>query len=106
MDLEGLKLNAPCGKLRRLFFFPPPIPNPKFSVGEDWQASFMQALETSAVVVLIISQRTLDGIAKNAAVQQDNVLLEWCARPRFLFLCFRFAAFGGRWPRRGRAGWG
>ena len=46
----------------------------------------MQALETSAVVVLIVSQRALDGIAKNAAKQQDNVLLEWCAREPLL-LC-------------------
>ena len=49
----------------------------RISVGEDWLTSRMQALETSDVALLIVSQRALDDIAKNAAVQQDSVLLEW-----------------------------
>ena len=34
-------------------------------------------LEASPLVLLLVSQKVVDGIAHNAPMRRDNVLLEW-----------------------------
>jgi hypothetical protein len=48
--------------------------------GQDWEYGFMFGLTHSKVIVLLISNKALEGIALNASKQQDNVLVEYeCA---------------------------
>ena len=44
--------------------------------GEPWERGFLEGLEHAAVVVLILSNASMDTLAKHATTRQDNVLLE------------------------------
>ena len=43
--------------------------------GEDWELALHAALEGAALVLPIVSQPALDGIAKNAPTRRDNLLM-------------------------------
>jgi len=48
--------------------------------GQNWEQGFLNALKNSRVIVLLVSMKALEGIAKNAKERQDNVLVEYeCA---------------------------
>ena len=49
-----------------------PHPQTCLNDGEDWELALHAALEGAALVLPIVSQPALDGIAKNAPTRRDN----------------------------------
>jgi len=48
--------------------------------GQDWEKGFLNGIKTSHVIVLLVSNKGLEGIKASAHKRQDNVLVEYeCA---------------------------
>eukprot|EP00026_Physarum_polycephalum_P008013 Phypoly_transcript_08087.p1 GENE.Phypoly_transcript_08087~~Phypoly_transcript_08087.p1 ORF type:complete len:452 (+),score=62.39 Phypoly_transcript_08087:80-1357(+) len=45
--------------------------------GQNWEMGFEQGIKNSQVIVLLMSNTTMQGILSNAAQHQDNVLIEY-----------------------------
>jgi hypothetical protein len=45
--------------------------------GQDWESGFLNGLKHSQVIVLLMSNKALEGIIAKAEKQQDNVLIDF-----------------------------